>query len=557
MTYQEFKTVFEKSLKERKLDYRKSSRSEYLIKFHKDDVINGDLILFEGRIANGESKIFSEGFQMLSIVTGTFNNVANVSRCPDDREPYVKKVVKESREGYNLFMYKDLYEWCLVGFTTCTSYIGRFEIFSDGSIKVVLECDTVKNEPMKAERVILMHHADQNELLNEFSEVCASHIKIRKMPLPTGWCSWYCYYENISEDLIFKNLNALTDKEYLDYVMIDDGYQTNMGDWLNFSDKFPHGFENLSKSILKAGKKIALWMAPFIASSQSELFISHPEYFVTDENSKPLCSESITYGGWREEPWYMLDFSQQEVCDYIEKVIRFFTDKMKVSAFKLDACYWGCVKGSHYKGGISRVENYRRGLEVIKKACRGKAYILGCNAPMWPSLGLVDAMRITDDIIRDRNRIRELTNQVIKRLYMNRLFTLDPDCLVQKDLPYQKTNTDEYEVLQAMILLSGGSVHSGDVIEELDSHDLEVLKTLCHLNSEKSREVTLGEDQRSAIIKYPELNKLVRVYFNLSDTEFIRLDIEKDCNKLFNGEKVLKGEYVLWPFRALTTVENL
>ena len=94
MTYQEFKTVFEKSLKERKLDYRKSSRSEYLIKFHKDDVINGDLILFEGRIANGESKIFSEGFQMLSIVTGTFNNVANVSRCPDDREPYVKKVVK-------------------------------------------------------------------------------------------------------------------------------------------------------------------------------------------------------------------------------------------------------------------------------------------------------------------------------------------------------------------------------------------------------------------------------------------------------------------------------
>ena len=131
MTYQEFKTVFEKSLKERKLDYRKSSRSEYLIKFHKDDVINGDLILFEGRIANGESKIFSEGFQMLSIVTGTFNNVANVSRCPDDREPYVKKVVKESREGYNLFMYKDLYEWCLVGFTTCTSYIGRFEIFSD------------------------------------------------------------------------------------------------------------------------------------------------------------------------------------------------------------------------------------------------------------------------------------------------------------------------------------------------------------------------------------------------------------------------------------------
>ena len=230
---------------------------------------------------------------------------------------------------------------------------------------------------------------------------------------------------------------------------------------------------------------------------------------------------------------------------------------MKVSAFKLDACYWGCVKGSHYKGGISRVENYRRGLEVIKKACRGKAYILGCNAPMWPSLGLVDAMRITDDIIRDRSRIRELTNQVIKRLYMNRLFTLDPDCLVQKDLPYQKTNTDEYEVLQAMILLSGGSVHSGDVIEELDSHDLEVLKTLCHLNSEKSREVTLGEDQRSAIIKYPELNKLVRVYFNLSDTEFIRLDIEKDCNKLFNGEKVLKGEYVLWPFRALTTVENL
>ena len=106
MTYQEFKTVFEKSLKERKLDYRKSSRSEYLIKFHKDDVINGDLILFEGRIANGESKIFSEGFQMLSIVTGTFNNVANVSRCPDDREPYVNAEAGKNALEIVLAIYK-------------------------------------------------------------------------------------------------------------------------------------------------------------------------------------------------------------------------------------------------------------------------------------------------------------------------------------------------------------------------------------------------------------------------------------------------------------------
>ena len=71
----------------------------------------------------------------------------------------------------------------------------------------------------------------------------------------TGWCSWYCCYEKVSEKDIAENLERLKLMPGFDYVLIDDGYQTHMGDWLRFSDKFPCGLPNVIKKIHEAEKK--------------------------------------------------------------------------------------------------------------------------------------------------------------------------------------------------------------------------------------------------------------------------------------------------------------
>lgn len=556
MNYQEITASFKNFLHKNALASSVSDKGEYQISFTKDDIKNGELTIFKGKVAASDTKIFSEGFQMLSIVSGTFSDVTNLSRCPDDREPYVKAVLKDTREGYNFLMYKDKDEWILLGFTSCCKWIGRFDIGSDGTLAVVHECEVTNQDNMLSEYFVILHASSKAAVLRELTDLVNTHHKKRSFKTPTGWCSWYCYYENISQELIEENLNVLKDKDYLEYVMIDDGYQTHMGDWLSFSDKFPSGFEKLTEKILSAGKKITLWVSPFIASAQSDLFKNHPEYFVAGDDSRPLCSDKLTYSGWREAPWYMLDFSVPEVCSYIHKIFSYFTDTLKITSFKLDAGYWGAVKGCRFRGNISRIENYRKGLEVIARATGGKAMILGCNAPMWPSLGLVDAMRITDDIVRDHDRIREIANQVLARLWQEKLWIIDPDCLVQKDLPFQRTGYYEYSLLPAVILLSGGSVHSGDALSELSEHDLEIIKTLCRY-SMMQRETDFNDELNIVYLTYRELGQKLTVYLNLSDDNPVRLEIPKDCTNLFTGEAVLKGEYILWQFRALVTVEDL
>ena len=46
-----------------------------------------------------------------------------------------------------------------------------------------------------------------------------------------GYTSWYNYYQNISEDIILRDLDALDDR--FELFQIDDGYETFVGDWMD------------------------------------------------------------------------------------------------------------------------------------------------------------------------------------------------------------------------------------------------------------------------------------------------------------------------------------
>ena len=87
---------------------------------------------------------------------------------------------------------------------------------------------------------------------------------------PSGWCSWYHYYANVSAADIRENLAVRAERfPALRYVQIDDGYQARMGDWLTPSAKFEEGVAALAGEIRAAGCEPALWVAPFIAEPGS------------------------------------------------------------------------------------------------------------------------------------------------------------------------------------------------------------------------------------------------------------------------------------------------
>jgi alpha-galactosidase len=283
-----------------------------------------------------------------------------------------------------------------------------------------------------------------------------------------------------------------------------------MGDWLIPSAKFKAGVPSLIAKIRAAGKKAGIWIAPFIAQPESHLFRQHPDWFVKDHRGKPLAAESVTYGGWRCTPWYMLDGTHPEVKGYLTRVIQTMRNEWGVDYFKLDANFWGaCHGGQYFRQNATRVEAYREGMAAINDAADG-AFILGCNAPMWPSLGLVDGMRIADDIERQQHRFIQLRDEIFFRNWCHqRLWINDPDCLVLRNIPAQFASEANYRLHIATVVASGGILMLGDRLESLSERQKALVSRLSELLAKKfgaakftdfNNEIGIAENARGRLI---------------------------------------------------------
>jgi len=107
---------------------------------------------------------------------------------------------------------------------------------------------------------------------------------------------------------------------------------------------------------------------------------------------------------------------------------------------KLDFLYAGALPGKRYIE-MPREAAYRQGLKVMREAMGTDAYFLTCGAPIIPSIGLCDALRVGPDVAgaweshRDavllynpttpgtKNAIRTTVN----RLWLSPLVATDPD----------------------------------------------------------------------------------------------------------------------------------
>src|SRR4051812_41849649 len=100
-----------------------------------------------------------------------------------------------------------------------------------------------------------------------------------RFPLPpSGWCSWYFYYQEISKDEVMRNAEWIAEnlKDYgARYVQIDDGWQgTGHGlgenrDWTTINNRFSGGMDKLASDIKALGLVPGLWLAPHGQSNEA------------------------------------------------------------------------------------------------------------------------------------------------------------------------------------------------------------------------------------------------------------------------------------------------
>lgn len=285
--------------------------------------------------------------------------------------------------------------------------------------------------------------------------------------VPTGWCSWYHYFTDVTADDIRENRAEIDDWGVdVDILQIDDGYETAFGDWTTPAMGFD-SMPELRADVAAAGYDSGLWLAPFYVQADSRLASDHPEWLVTRDGA-PVDA------GVRHGPMHALDTTHPGVTAWLLETFRTIVDEWGFDYLKLDFLYAAALPGDRHDD-VTRAEAYRRGLETVRDAV-GDAFVLGCGAPGFPSVGLVDAMRIGPDTApywrqagdsasqpAHENAVRNVLNRQFchRRLWMN-----DPDCQLVRETT--TLSTPERESFAALVALTGGSNFLSDAVAEID-----------------------------------------------------------------------------------------
>ncbi|MGV8090377.1 MAG: glycoside hydrolase family 36 protein [Mangrovibacterium sp.] len=506
-----------------------------------------------------ESAVYGEGFQMLHQNGGTLAQRKIIGGYPDNKHYNIPEPHGLPTAYGVLEINTKPGEHLLLGFTSCNRFIGRIS-FDARQIQISVDAEGLELKPGESwelEDFILLGGNDRGLLFDQLSsEIVKNHPTRKTKAIPTGWCSWYCYGPAVTNKNIEDNLHILAGiLPELRYVQIDDGYQPYMGDWLDGNPAYGDLQKTLA-AIRAKGFEPAIWVAPFIAESGSRIFKEHPDWFVKDIDGSPLNSAKIGFGGWRSGPWYVLDGTHPEVQKHLRHVFRVMREEWGVNYFKLDANYWGAIHGGvHFDKNATRIEAYRRGMEAILRGCDEQSVILGCNAPMWPSLGLVTAMRTSRDSKREWGVFRKTAYENLNRTWQNgKFWDNDPDCvLLTNDTIFSGKKAIEHNewLFQATAIHAvGGLILNGDKASLLKDHELTIMKKL--LNPTGMGAHFFDTKMETAITDMGDTQYYY--FFNWSDTESIDLTVQ------LKSEAVLTDfwtDQILGTYIGSYTVTNL
>ena len=284
-------------------------------------------------------------------------------------------------------------------------------------------------------------------------------------PYQVGWCSWYQYFHAVTEADIRHNL-ALAANWPVDVFQVDDGYQAEIGDWLQRKDTFPSPLEQLAADIARAGYAPGIWIAPFLASPSSRLALDNPDWIARRDSERELVG--MVNPGWGGAVW-TLDTTHPEVLAHLESLARTLV-AMGWHYLKLDFTYAPSLSGGPWHDPTrTPAERVRAGYDAIRRGAGDDAFILGCGAPLGACIGIVDGMRIGPDVAPswevpeaawhpagyedcEPSTLNALRNTCTRAFQHRRLWLNDPDCLM---LRTEDTALTEAQVRKWALTVAG------------------------------------------------------------------------------------------------------
>ena len=420
--------------------------------------------------------------------------------------------------GYDLFYSKGKNEAFIYNLNYKNAYlILEYSRFNN---KFVLISD-VNNISLKAGEELTLFNFKMFDSyldgLNNFN----SDFNITNTNKIFGYTSWYNYYQNINEEIILRDLDAIDSRFNL--FQIDDGYEQFVGDWLDINkEKFPNGLKPIIDKIHSKGLKAGIWLAPFVAEENSRLFKEHPEMF------KRYPDGSFVKCGCNWSGFYALDLSRADTLAYIKKCLEYYKN-LGFDFFKLDFLY---AAGLSLYDGLSRSMAQEKAYQYLKDILEDKL-ILGCGATLFNSYQKFDYLRMGpdvslkfDDVLymrfmhRERNSTKKTIQNTIYRSFINNhMFNNDPDVFLLRDTNLELT-TKQKEALVTINSIFGNVLMTSDNIATYDSNKKETLtKSLDIFNNATNKK--FEKHGKNINISYDLYDKHYELVYNTKKGEIL------------------------------------
>ncbi|MFI7130015.1 glycoside hydrolase family 36 protein [Nonomuraea sp. NPDC050153] len=315
------------------------------------------------------------------------------------------------------------------------------------------------------------HHRAEGGLDQALRDWADTMAEQRAFPaVPPMWCTWYGYWDKVTDADVIENLQQ---SERLglgaDMFLIDDGYEAEIGDWLEGRPEFG-SLARAVDAVTGAGRRAGIWTAPFLVGHRSRIFREHPDWLVRGAYAGRMWDQELA----------VLDVTHPEAAEHLVNVFRTF-GAMGISHFKLDFVYAGALAGGRHED-LDPIAAYRRGLELIRRGAGADATLHGCGAPMLPSIGLVDIMRVSPDIaptvqpksgdISQPSQLGARLTGAAREFLHARWWVNDPDCIILRP------EVEAREEWAAHLAATGGLRGSSDPVAALDDWGLETTRRL-------------------------------------------------------------------------------
>lgn len=312
---------------------------------------------------------------------------------------------------------------------------------------------------------------------------------------PAGWCSWYVYYQGVTQDEVLKNTDWLVEnlKPFgCEYVQIDDGWQgvghgngENRDWYVTDQRKFPRGMKWLADAIRARGLKPGLWLIPFSTSSE-ETFRAHPEVFIHRADGTSIAETRNAGGQVTDIDWtgrFIVDSSGAPGRKWFRDLFTMICTDWGYDYVKIDGQGGSRWLPEQFRDRLADPklppdEVYRQGLAAMKSIMGPGRFLLNCGG-QYDSCGYCEGIRIGGDVGPGWAGMQAAITATMGELYKNNIaFYDDPDvlCVRPRGMDGSSLTWDQSQVWTTLLGITGQLLMTSDRMYALPPEYVEMVK---------------------------------------------------------------------------------